>query len=283
MVGNTVILINLKKQKHMKTSFLKTLSIILFSSLFIAGACSNDDDDANDPNNGNNEEPYQTTSQDVIDQEFFIEGIYISGPGRDEVRPVPNAAGQQPVSGKPFIEMVAGFPESETIYFGIIGQRLLDETVSGDNEIANTLSPQPFDHSNVVFAVDRTDDNNAPNAKLQSIQSISYVSELNDIQEQVNWRITQSKFIVTALEEGVFGYTTAGEPIETITFVANEEAFVDSYDGNIVAKYNAEIFSFDELLNNTFSNTTEFNINVIERVTNISNSWELKRYYGLDD
>jgi len=265
----------------MKTKQLKTLCLLLLSSLFIAGACSSDDDGANPNDPNNNDDPTDGISNHIMgsmnmtNQVGYLETIAMTDgnyPNQShQVRCFPHTI-FVPTFTRAFLTQRVGIGVND-IVFAIIGQRLINETVQGEDEIANFLDSEPFDYTYTLFVVHRDGLNIDTNATIETATVIDRVNEVDDFNEVTNRRLTAGDFTITAQESGLLGQTVLDndnaivEDILTQQFVVNEQAFTSNRDGNILVQFNG---SLNNILADTFNASESVPIVVLQVIQGLS-------------
>lgn len=269
------------------------LRFFIVASVFLTNfSCSSNDDETppdceitNDcDTNGGDPDPtgHTPVSQDKVDQEFFLEGKYLSAltatnapEGTARLEP-----GQSvPLFTRSFLESRTGISPDVVIY-SLLGQRY---DVKPAREPINIISPsgqRNFDYKYISFIVDDPNDNLEPNATITTTVSFTYVDEIDDIHEQTNRRIMTGELVVRPLNgfEDVLGTTTSGANIDSAIFKADPNNFPEDHDGNLIIRFNGSV---SDILNAAFTVGEQIKINILEVTNNISENRVLLRHYGL--
>ena len=232
---------------------------------------------------------FTTVSQNKVNQEFFIEAIQISGPGSPQTRTVPHST-KLPLYDKEAIASFTDINVDEVTFITFIGQRLSNYLVTDSDDITRMFREgESYDSAFITFVIS---DDVVPNAVLTTdVSVIRDLDPFNDLWSQTNTVIEEGQLTITLKDpaDHVLGNTlnddnTLGDPIESITFIANPSAFQDpstslkETNGTMVAKWMGDFQAFYDPI---FTILDSKDIAIIRRVNGINGIRNSHNFYGI--
>lgn len=232
---------------------------------------------------------FTTVSQNKINQEFYIEAIQISGPGSPQTRTVPHAT-RLPLYDKEAIASFTDINVNEVTFITLIGQRLSAPLVTDSDDITRMFREgESYDSAFITFVISN---DVVPNAVLTTdVSVIRDPNPFNDFRSQTNTIIEEGQLTVTLKDpnDHVLGNTlnddnTLGDPIESITFIANPSAFQDpttsskETNGTMVAKWMGDFQAFYDPI---FTILDSKDIAIVRRVNGINGIRNSHNFYGI--